>query len=109
MTWLPAASEAGAKFIEGFYASEILFDDTQKRTKRAVGILGTWTARDKDGNLHTPESERTKRQVRIRAKKVIVACGTLHSPLLLMRSGLKVRSHPLIYFLRYIPIVYRAN
>ncbi|KAI0131657.1 long-chain fatty alcohol dehydrogenase [Hypoxylon sp. NC0597] len=87
-SWLPAASKAGAKFIEGFNVSKVLFDENRK-SKQAVGVIGTWTSRDKDGNVHTPESNRIQKQLRIRAKKVIVACGTLHSPLLLMRSGLK--------------------
>ncbi|XXH05031.1 hypothetical protein Hte_011455 [Hypoxylon texense] len=88
VSWLPAAANAGAKFIEGFEVSEVLFDKKRK-SKQAVGVLGTWISRDKDGNVHTPESGRIRRQVRVKAKKVIVACGTLHSPLLLMRSGLK--------------------
>ncbi|KAI1768866.1 long-chain fatty alcohol dehydrogenase [Hypoxylon sp. FL1150] len=88
VSWLPAAARAGAKFIEGFEISEVLFDK-RGRSKQAVGVLGTWVSRDKDGNVHTPESSRVKRQVRVKAKKVIVACGTLQSPLLLMRSGLK--------------------
>lgn len=96
VSWLPAAARAGAKFIEGFNVSEVLFDET-RGSKTAVGILGTWTSRDKDGNIHTLESERIQRQLRIRAKKVIVACGTLNSPLLLMRSGLKVG--PLLYYI----------
>ncbi|KAI2630749.1 long-chain fatty alcohol dehydrogenase [Hypoxylon sp. NC1633] len=88
VSWLPAAAKAGTRFIEGFNVSEVLFDETHG-SKQAVGVVGTWTSRDKNGNVHTPESDRTQRQVRIRAKKVIVACGTLNSPLLLMRSGLK--------------------
>ncbi|KAI1143819.1 long-chain fatty alcohol dehydrogenase [Hypoxylon sp. FL0543] len=88
VSWLPAAGKAGAKFIEGFNVSKVLFDET-RGPKQAVGVIGTWTSRDKDGNVHTPESDRIQRQLRIRAKKVIVACGTLNSPLLLMRSGLK--------------------
>lgn len=92
VSWLPAAANAGARFIEGFEASEVLFDK-KNGSKQAVGVLGTWISRDKDGNVHTPESGRVTRQVRVKAKKVIVACGTLHSPLLLMRSGLKVRSY----------------
>ncbi|KAJ3552156.1 hypothetical protein NPX13_g11179 [Xylaria arbuscula] len=50
---------------------------------------GKWTARDSDGGLQTPQSERIQRTIKIKAKKVIVSCGTLQSPLLLMRSGLK--------------------
>ncbi|KAI0179950.1 long-chain fatty alcohol dehydrogenase [Hypoxylon sp. FL1284] len=87
-SWLPAAARAGAKFIEGFNVSKVLFDKN-RRSKKAVGVLGTWTSRDKNGNIHTPESDRIVKQIRVRAKKVIVACGTLHSPLVLMRSGLK--------------------
>ncbi|KAI1808433.1 long-chain fatty alcohol dehydrogenase [Daldinia bambusicola] len=88
VSWLPAAARAGAKFIEGFNATKVLFDEN-RGLKTAVGVLGTWTSRDKDGNVHTPASERIQRQVRIRARKVIVSCGTLNSPLLLMRSGLR--------------------
>ncbi|KAK6950359.1 hypothetical protein Daesc_008685 [Daldinia eschscholtzii] len=88
VSWLPAAARAGAKFIEGFNVSKVLFDET-RGMKTAVGILGTWTSRDNNGNIHTPESERVQRQIQIRAKKVVVACGTLNSPLLLMRSGLR--------------------
>ncbi|KAI1102629.1 long-chain fatty alcohol dehydrogenase [Jackrogersella minutella] len=88
VSWLPTASRSGAKFIEGFNVSTILFDETYN-PKQATGVLGTWTSRDKDGNVHTPEAERSQRQVQIKAKRVIVAGGTLNSPLLLMRSGLE--------------------
>ena len=94
VSWLPAAAEAGARFIEGFDVSEVLFDDKgsdSDATKRAVGVLGVWTSRDQHGGVSGPAAERVCRPVRINAKKVIVACGTLHSPLLLTRSGLKVR------------------
>lgn len=90
VSWLPAAKQAGAKFIEGFKADKILFEG-KGGSKRAVGVLGKWTSRDNNGNVHTPESDRIQRQLRIKAKKVIIACGTLHSPTLLTRSGLKVR------------------
>ncbi|KAI0380911.1 long-chain fatty alcohol dehydrogenase [Hypomontagnella monticulosa] len=88
VSWLPAASKAGAKFIEGFEASKVLFDGKGK-SKRAVGIEGTWTSRDQNENVHTPESDRIQRRLRIKAKKVVISCGTLNSPMLLMRSGLK--------------------
>ncbi|KAI2639735.1 long-chain fatty alcohol dehydrogenase [Hypomontagnella submonticulosa] len=88
VSWLPAASQAGARFIEGFNVSKVLFDESH-RSKRAIGITGTWTSRDLNGNVHTPESERIQRQLQIKAKKVIISCGTLQSPMLLMRSGLK--------------------
>ncbi len=90
VSWLPAAAKAGAQFIEGFNVSRVLFDDSD-RPKKATGVLGIWTSRDERGNVHSPEANRIRRSVHIKAKKVIVACGTLHSPCLLMRSGLKVR------------------
>ncbi|KAI0115985.1 GMC oxidoreductase [Nemania sp. FL0031] len=85
--WLPAASRSGARFIEGIEVSKVVFD--KSRSNKAIGIVGKWTSRDKDGGLRTPPSERIQRTVEVRAKKVIVACGSLQSPLLLMRSGLK--------------------
>ncbi|KAI1131550.1 GMC oxidoreductase [Nemania abortiva] len=86
--WLPAASRAGARFIEGMEVSRVLFDK-KRGSNNAIGIVGKWTSRDKDGGLQTPEAERTQRVVEVKAKKIIVSCGSLQSPLLLMRSGLK--------------------
>lgn len=91
VSWLPAAAKAGAQFIEGFHASEILFDGPPGSTKKAVGLTGTWTARDKDGNVANPERSRQQVEVRVSAKRVIVAAGSLQSPLFLLRSGLQVR------------------
>ena len=91
VSWLPAAAKAGARFIEGLNVSEVLFDEGSDGRKRAVGVLGLWTSRDQRGGVSGPETERVRRLVRVNAKKVVVACGTLHSPLLLTRSGLKVR------------------
>ncbi|KAI1878192.1 uncharacterized protein JN550_000374 [Neoarthrinium moseri] len=87
VSWLPAASKAGAQFIEGFDVSEISFDETAGN-KKAVGLTGTWTSRDSQGGL-VLEDQRVKRTIQVQAKKVIVSAGTLHSPLLLLRSGLK--------------------
>ncbi|KAI1812680.1 GMC oxidoreductase [Poronia punctata] len=87
VSWLPAAARSGARFIEGLAVSKVLFD--KKKKGEAVGIVGKWVSRDKDGNADSPLSDRTQRTVRVNAKKVIIAGGTLQSPLLLMRSGLK--------------------
>ncbi|KAH8162974.1 hypothetical protein CIB48_g5270 [Xylaria polymorpha] len=86
--WLPAASRAGAQFIEGMEVSKVMFDK-KNGSNTAVGIVGKWTSRDEDGGLQGHESERIQRIVQVKAKKVIVSCGTLQSPLLLMRSGVK--------------------
>ncbi|KAI1338005.1 GMC oxidoreductase [Xylariaceae sp. FL0016] len=90
VTWLPAAAKAGARFIEGMKVDKVLFEQ-KNGSKKAVGIVGSWAARDEDGRLEKPLSERVQRTVEVRAKKVIVSGGTLNSPLLLTRSGLKNR------------------
>lgn len=90
VSWLPAASQAGAQFMEGFQVDRIMFGEDGKT---AVGVEGQWTARGPRGVLNTPESERMQRRVRIKAKKVIVSAGSLWSPLVLMASGVEVRSN----------------
>ncbi|EAU34155.1 conserved hypothetical protein [Aspergillus terreus NIH2624] len=85
-SWLADAAKAGATFMEGFRADKVLFDNT-KGGQVASGVEGTWTSRDSYLGL-SGEGAR-KRKVIIKAKKVVVACGSLQSPLLLLRSGLK--------------------
>ncbi|KAJ5820442.1 hypothetical protein N7474_006033 [Penicillium riverlandense] len=83
-SWLVDAAKAGATFMEGFRADKVLFQNDDKRV--ASGVEGTWTSRDSHLGL---SGEAVRRKVIIKAKKVIVSCGTLQSPLLLLRSGLK--------------------
>lgn len=85
-TFLVDAAKAGAVFIEGFKADKVLFDRKSGKRK-ASGVAGTWTSRD--SYLGVNGSGSVQRKVIINAKKVVVSSGTLHSPLLLMRSGLK--------------------
>lgn len=75
-TFLPDAARAGARFLAPFDCAEVVFAD-EART-RAVGVAGAW------GENLLP--------VRIDAKHVVVAAGSLNSPALLLRSGLKVTS-----------------
>jgi len=89
MTWLPDAAKAGAKFAEGFKVDKVLFDESSG-TKVATGVKGTWTSRNSQGGTDGPLSERTVREVIIKAKKVIVSCGTMWSPIVLLNSGLTV-------------------
>ena len=77
--WLPDAAECGAEFMEGCEVKQVEFETSSDGRRRAVGVSGTWTSNDR--TIH--------RQMRVKAKRVIVACGTLQSPLLLMRSGIK--------------------
>ncbi|ROW11800.1 hypothetical protein VPNG_04976 [Cytospora leucostoma] len=86
--WFPDAARRGAKFAEGFMVKRVLFDEKVK-SNRAVGVVGTWTSRGKDGQLDGPDDEKVVREVVVRAKKVIISSGTLWSPIILKNSGLK--------------------
>ncbi|KAF2993865.1 hypothetical protein E8E13_001105 [Curvularia kusanoi] len=86
ISFLPDAARAGAKFLEGFHAEKIIFK-TIKGKKTTTGVVGTWTSRDIHGGVASTPT--TTRKVILRAKRVIVSAGTMQSPLLLLRSGLK--------------------
>ena len=86
VSFLPDAARAGARFVEGFDAQEILFDNLSGK-KTAIGVKGLWKSRDTNGGVSG--SDFTTRSVIIKARRIIVSCGTLQSPLLLMRSGLR--------------------
>ena len=88
VSFLPDAHKAGAQFMEGFEVERVLFENV-KGKKTATGVIGTWTSRDRNGGVSGPLAERTKRKVIVRAKRVVISGGTLHSPLILLRSGLK--------------------
>ena len=86
ITYLPAAAQAGAKFIEGFHAEQVIFSH-KGGEKVAKGVVGTWRSRDIHGGV--AGGPVTTRKVIIKAKRVIVSAGTMQSPLLLLRSGIK--------------------
>lgn len=85
-SFLTDAANAGATFIEGFHAERVLFK-TVNGQRIASGVEGLWTSRDT--HLGTSGTNSVKRKVVIKAKRVIVSCGSLQSPLLLLRSGIK--------------------
>ena len=85
VSFLPDAERSGAQFIEGFDAQKVLFESVGGK-KTAVGVRGRWVSRDSSGGVSG--SDRTRREVIIKAKRVIVSAGTLQTPLLLLRSGL---------------------
>ena len=86
VSFLPDAQKAGAQFLEGVQIDKVVFEDINGR-KTAVGVEGSWKSRDRSGGVDGPD--RTTRNVFIKAKRVIVSAGSLSSPLLLLRSGLK--------------------
>jgi choline dehydrogenase-like flavoprotein len=77
--WLPDAADHGAQFMEGCKIESVEFETSSNGKRKAVGVKGTWTSKDRT----------TRRSMRVKAKRVIVACGSLQSPLLLMQSGIK--------------------
>lgn len=85
--WLPDAAQAGAEFVEGFEVERVVLDNG-----RTTGVSGTWTSRDVKGGVSGPLEDRLIKRISITAKRVIVACGALRSPLLLLKSGLTVSS-----------------
>ncbi|KAF2010972.1 long-chain fatty alcohol dehydrogenase [Aaosphaeria arxii CBS 175.79] len=85
VSFLPDAARAGARFIEGFHAEKVLFE-SRNGEKVATGVRGTWASRDEHGGV--AGEPLVKREVIIKAKRVIVSAGTMQSPLLLLRSGL---------------------
>ncbi|KAI1841489.1 hypothetical protein JX266_012329 [Neoarthrinium moseri] len=87
VSWLPAAARAGAEFIEGFQVERVTFD-TFASGKKASGVVGKWISRDQEGGLTGSVTERVSRDVVIKAKRVVVSCGTLWSPVVLKNSGL---------------------
>jgi choline dehydrogenase-like flavoprotein len=68
ITYIPRATAAGARVISGADVQAVLVDGGRGRGVRA---------RLADGRL-----------LEVRAPDVVVACGTIHTPLLLERSGL---------------------
>ncbi|KIV82752.1 hypothetical protein PV11_04836 [Exophiala sideris] len=74
--WFPDAAAHGAEFIEGAFVDEITFNPDRSK---ATGVRATWTSRDR----------KTTRILNISASRVIVSAGTLHSPGVLHRSGIK--------------------
>ncbi len=90
VSWLPDAQRAGAQFAEGFAVEKVLFENV-KGVKTAVGVQGIWKSRNKNGGVDGPDSEKTVVPVIVKAKKVIISCGTLWSPIILKKSGLTVR------------------
>ena len=89
-TYLQDAFDAGAQIVTRCWAERVLVEGG-----RAAGVEATWS---------DPETGRAAR-VTVRAPQVVVACGALESPALLLRSGLggpavgnHLRLHPCTAF-----------
>lgn len=72
-TYLQDAAEHGARIVVGCFAERVIVEGG-----RAAGIEASWTE---------PPTGRSGR-LTVRAPRVVVACGSLESPALLLRSGI---------------------
>ncbi|KAF3929614.1 hypothetical protein ABW19_dt0210163 [Dactylella cylindrospora] len=77
-TYLAWARDRGAKFVQGFHVDRLTFD----KRGNVTGAEGTW-------RCSPDEPLGSGKKVIISAKKVICASGTLNTPAILLRSGLK--------------------
>ncbi len=73
LTYLPRALRAGASVL-----SDCLVERVLTAGERAVGVSGRVLSAD----------NRRRRRFTVRARRVILACGALHTPRLLLDSGL---------------------
>ncbi|KAJ3104461.1 hypothetical protein HDU97_009246 [Phlyctochytrium planicorne] len=90
-TWLQDAAEHGAEFIQGCYVQKV----TQSNGK-ATGIVGTVL----DGSV----------PIIVKAPTVVSSCGSINTPALLLRSGLRnpnigknLRLHPVTTIHGFFP------
>ncbi|KAF7548098.1 hypothetical protein G7046_g8793 [Stylonectria norvegica] len=107
--WLPAAAEAGAEFLEGFTVDKVVFSEDGRS---AIGVEGEWVSRDAAGGVSAPEGERIRRRVIVKAKRVILSAGSLWSPLVLLKSGIKNRhigSNLHIHPCNFVTAVYKEE
>jgi len=95
-TYLQDAFDAGAKILVRTAAEQILLDGNG----RAAGVAAT----------HTDPTTGATTAVTVRATRVVVACGALETPALLLRSGIggpavgkNLRLHPVIAAISEFP------
>lgn len=81
VAYLPSAVEHGARVVSDALVQKVLLEHG-----RAAGV---------EGRLLGGEMGAPSHRFRVRAPVVVAACGAVHSPLLLMASGLGARSRAL--------------
>ncbi len=77
ITYVPRAERAGARIVTGARVERVLLERVGASPKRTIGV----SARMASGA-----------RLEVRAPTVIVAAGTIHTPLLLARSGIGAES-----------------
>jgi choline dehydrogenase-like flavoprotein len=78
VAYLPSATAHGARIVSDALVTRVTVEDG-----RASGVEGHLLSGDEAGRSHG---------FRVRARYVVAACGTIHTPLLLLRTGLGARS-----------------
>ncbi|MCK6530220.1 GMC family oxidoreductase [Myxococcota bacterium] len=73
LTYIPLASNGGALIHANARVRRILFEGD-----RAVGL---------EGDVLDPDTDLPRHRLRVRAKLVVVACGSINTPVLLLASG----------------------
>eukprot|EP00457_Paulinella_chromatophora_P001466 gb/GEZN01001468.1/.p1 GENE.gb/GEZN01001468.1/~~gb/GEZN01001468.1/.p1 ORF type:complete len:743 (-),score=113.68 gb/GEZN01001468.1/:734-2962(-) len=101
-TYLQDAAKQGCSFMDQCYVERVLLEQTEGSPgRRAVGVEGTVVG--KDGKTY---------KLVVRAGTVVVSCGALNSPALLLRSGLRnknrligknLRLHPAAPLVAFMP------
>ena len=74
VSWVPAALEKGAQLITGIQVEQILLEG-----ETAVGVVA---------RVASPEAGRQSQRITVRARAVVLACGTVGTSSLLLRQGL---------------------
>ena len=105
-TFLRDAANNGCNFIDQCYVETIIHDG-----KRAFGVAGKFTAKNSDGKS-------VERRIRINAHKaVVLSCGAINTPAMLLRSrvpnsntliGKNLRLHPVVGCVATLPRDIRA-
>lgn len=74
VSWVPRALKAGAALYTGLPVTRLLM-----RGRHCRGVIAS--GQDRNG---------VPRRLEVRARAVVVACGTLHSPVLLAQNGIRL-------------------
>jgi len=74
-----SSSRVTLEGVDGFNIERVLFEDEKNKT-RAIGAIGTLDTGDEGGKV----------RLVVLADRTVISAGTMNSPAILLRSGLKV-------------------